>query len=277
VPTISFLAVAVFCLALLYFVETRVRSPVIDFKLFGRRGFISGSLANFTLVASAYSAFFLMPLYLGNIIRKEAFEIGLLLLPITVLIVIVAPVAGRVVDARGAKLPIVAGLACLALSASIQSTYTAGSSICWIVFGFIFMGLGWGAIFGSGAFAAISSLPKDLAGTAAGALWTLQNLGGSLGLAIAGVIFRDREKLSRQRISGRRHRAHAGAEGPRTHDAVGPRERAPYPEPVHGLNGRAHSPDIRERLHERLLGRFHIPPLSERRGICPDCPRYEGH
>jgi hypothetical protein len=101
VPTISFLAVAVFCLAPLYFVETRVRSPVIDFKLFGRRGFISGSLANFTLVASAYSAFFLMPLYLGNIIRKEAFEIGLLLLPITVLIVIVAPVAGRVVDARG--------------------------------------------------------------------------------------------------------------------------------------------------------------------------------
>jgi hypothetical protein len=58
------------------------------------------------------------------------------------------------------------------------------------------MGLGWGSIFGSGAFAAISSLPKELAGTATGALWTFQNLGGSIGLAVAGVIFRGREKIS---------------------------------------------------------------------------------
>jgi len=65
-----------------------------------------------------------------------------------------------------------------------------------VLFGFVFMGLGWGWMFGSGAFAAISSLPKELAGTATGALWTLQNLGGSLGLAVAGVIFRDRERLS---------------------------------------------------------------------------------
>lgn len=196
IRTFSLFSAAIICIAVFYVVEARVRSPIIDFKLFGRRGFISGSIANFTLVASAYSAFFLMPLYLGNIMHKEAFVIGLLLLPITVLIVLIAPLAGRVVDARGAKLPILAGLTCLALSALIQSTYKADSPMCWIMFGFIFMGLGWGWMFGSGAFAAISSLPKELAGTATGALWTLQNLGGALGLAVAGVIFRDREKLS---------------------------------------------------------------------------------
>jgi EmrB/QacA subfamily drug resistance transporter len=195
-PTMSLFAAAVVCLTVLYVVESKVHSPIIDFKLFGRRGFLSGACANFTLVAFAYSAFFLMPLYLGNIRGERPFGIGLLLLPITVLIVLVAPVAGRVVDSKGAKLPILAGLACLALSALIQSAYTSGSSIRWIVFGFIFMGLGWGGIFGSGAFAAISSLPKELAGTATGALWTLQNLGGSLGLAFAGVIFRRREKDS---------------------------------------------------------------------------------
>jgi EmrB/QacA subfamily drug resistance transporter len=199
VKTLSLFTVALVCIILFYVVETRVKSPIIDFKLFGRRGFISGSISNFTLVASAYSAFFLMPLYLGNIMHKEAFVIGLLLLPITVLIVVIAPFAGRVVDSRGAKLPILAGLACLALSALIQSTYKPESSMYWIVFGFIFMGLGWGWMFGSGAFAAISSLPKELAGTATGALWTLQNLGGSLGLAVAGVIFRDRERLTLDR------------------------------------------------------------------------------
>jgi EmrB/QacA subfamily drug resistance transporter len=194
--TLLFFLISVISLVSLYIVENRVKSPVIDFKLFERRGFLSGAFANFTLVAFGYSAFFLMPLYLGNIMRKEAFEIGLLLLPVTVLVVLVAPIAGRVVDSKGAKLPILAGLFCLAISALIQSTYKQDSPLMYIVFGFIFMGLGWGSIFGSGAFAAISSLPKELAGTATGALWTLQNLGGTLGLAFAGVIFRDRERIS---------------------------------------------------------------------------------
>ena len=194
--TILLFLVSAISLASLYLVECRVKSPIIDFKLFMSRGFLSGAFANFTLVAFGYSAFFLMPLYLGDILRKEAFEIGLLLLPITVLIVLVAPVAGRVVDSRGAKLPILAGLSALALNALIQSTFKPDSSLIYIVFGFLFMGLGWGSIFGSGAFAAISSLPKDLAGTATGALWTFQNLGGSIGLAVAGVIFRLEERLS---------------------------------------------------------------------------------
>ncbi|MFI5323852.1 MAG: hypothetical protein ACHQ6U_10040 [Thermodesulfobacteriota bacterium] len=73
--------------------------------------------------------------------RKESFEIGMLLLPITVLIVIIAPLAGRVVDSRGAKLPILAGLFCLAVSAFIQSTYKSDSSLSYIIFGFIFMGV----------------------------------------------------------------------------------------------------------------------------------------
>jgi hypothetical protein len=48
----------------------------------------------------------------------------------------------------------------------------------------------------SAAFSAISSLPHTLAGTASGALWTVQNLGGSIGLAIAGTIFRHAERTS---------------------------------------------------------------------------------
>ena len=194
--TTTFFSAAVLSLTALYIVESKVKSPIIDFKLFASRGFLSGAFANFTLVAFGYSAFFLMPLYLGNILRKEPFEIGFLLLPITALIVFAAPLAGRLVDSRGAKLPILVGLSALAVSALIQSTYKPDSSLIYVVFGFIFMGLGWGSIFGSGAFAAISSLPKELAGTATGALWTFQNLGGSIGLAIAGVFFRREEELT---------------------------------------------------------------------------------
>lgn len=192
--TIIFFAVAALSLISLYIVESVVKFPILNFRLFASRGFLSGAFANFTLVGFGYSAFFLMPLFLGNIQGKEPFEVGLLLLPVTVLIVLIAPLAGRVVDSRGAKLPILAGLSALAISALIQSTYKSESPLVYILSGFIFMGIGWGAIFGSGAFAAISSLPRELAGTATGALWTFQNLGGSILLALAGVIFRHKEK-----------------------------------------------------------------------------------
>ncbi|MDA2920778.1 MFS transporter [Desulfobacterota bacterium AH_259_B03_O07] len=193
ISIILFIA-AIGSLIALYLVESRVSSPNIDFALFANSGFLSGALANFALISFAYSAFFLMPLFLRNIIGKEPYEIGLFLLPITVMIVIVAPIAGRIVDAKGAKLPILMGLAALVVTGFVQSTFKDDSSIFYILFGFIFMGIGWGFIYGSGAFAAISSLPQKLAGTATGALWTIQNLGGSIGLAIAGVIFRHRER-----------------------------------------------------------------------------------
>jgi hypothetical protein len=84
----------------------------------------------------------------------------------------------------------------LAVSALVQSTLRDDSSLFHILTGFVFVGLGWGLILSSAAFSAISSLPHTLAGTASGALWTFQNLGGSVGLAIAGTIFRHAERVS---------------------------------------------------------------------------------
>jgi EmrB/QacA subfamily drug resistance transporter len=195
-PTIALALVAVVALGLLYVVELKAKSPILDLKLFANRGFLSGALANFTLMAFAYSAFFLMPLYLRSIAGKEPYVIGFLMLPITLLIVIVAPIAGKIVDTKGAKLPVLLGLFSLAISALVQSTLRDDSSQFHILAGFVFVGIGWGLVLSSAAFCAISSLPHTLSGTASGALWTFQNLGGSIGLAIGGTIFRHAERTS---------------------------------------------------------------------------------
>ncbi len=195
-PTVALALTAVVSLGLLYVVESKVKSPILDLELFANRGFLSGAFANFTLIGFAYSAFFLMPLYLRSIVGQEPYAIGFLMLPITVLIVIVAPIAGRLVDTKGAKPPVLLGLLSLAVSALVQSTLRDDSSFFHILTGFVFVGLGWGLILSSAAFSAISSLPQTLSGTASGALWTFQNLGGSIGLAIAGTIFRHAERTS---------------------------------------------------------------------------------
>jgi len=194
--TIIFFIVAVVSLITFSIVEKKVKNPILDFNLFLNRSFVSGALANFTVIAFAWAAFFLMPIFLGNIRGEDALYIGFFLLPITVLIILVAPYSGRLVDTRGAKIPILVGLAALAASGLVQATFGVSSEPYYIIFGFLFMGIGWGFIYGSGAFAAISSLPKEQAGTATGALWTFQNLGGAAGLAIAGIIFRHIERKS---------------------------------------------------------------------------------
>jgi EmrB/QacA subfamily drug resistance transporter len=195
-PTLALALTAVVSLGLLLVVESKVKSPILDLGLLANRGFLAGAFANFTLMGFAYSAFFLMPLYLRGIVGQEPYAIGFLMLPITVLIVIVAPIAGRMVDTKGAKLPVLLGLLSLAVSALIQSTLRDDSSLVHILIGFVFVGLGWGLVLSSAAFSAISSLPPTLSGTASGALWTFQNLGGSIGLAIAGTIFRHAERTS---------------------------------------------------------------------------------
>ena len=195
-PTIALALVAIVSLGCLYVVECNVKSPILNLALFANRGFLSGACANFTLMAFAYSAFFLMPLYLRSIVGQEPFAIGFFMLPITVLIVIVAPIAGRIVDTRGAKLPVLLGIVSLAVSALVQSMLRVDSSLFHMLTAFVFVGLGWGLILSSAAFSAISSLPQTLAGTASGALWTAQNLGGSIGLALAGTIFRHAERTS---------------------------------------------------------------------------------
>jgi len=194
--TIVFFVVAIASLIALFVVEKKAKAPMLDFDLFIKRGFLSGALANFTVIAFGWAAFFLMPLYLGIIRGEDALHIGFFLLPITALIILVAPYSGRMVDTRGAKIPILIGLAALAGSGLVQATFGVNSEPYYIIFGFLFMGIGWGFIYGSGAFAAISSLPKELAGTATGALWTVQTFGGAVGLAIAGIIFRHIEKES---------------------------------------------------------------------------------
>ncbi len=82
---------------------------------------------------------------------------------------------------------------CYVISALIQSYFNTNTTILWLILAFIFMGAGWGSILGPTSAAAINSLPKKNAGIATGVLWTIQVLGGAIGIAIVGVLFQSKE------------------------------------------------------------------------------------
>lgn len=170
-------------------VERKVAAPLLQLSLFANGRFLVASLANFALAFFYCAAFFLLPLYLGTVRAQGSSQIGWLLLPITAVMALVSPQAGKLADRFGTTPVLAAGFACLALSAGLQANFTATSSWIQVVLALACMGVGWGAILGPATAAALASVPAPQAGVAMGASWTLHNVGAALGLTLATVLY----------------------------------------------------------------------------------------
>jgi MFS family permease len=138
------------------------------------------------------------PLYLQTVRNDAPYIAGLMLLPISALVVIVPPVIGRYVDRAGPMRFIVVGQAFLALSALVQFFFEPASPVPLVLFGLGLFGLGWGLQQASSAVAATGALPPASAGLAIGVLYSVWNFGSSVGLAVGGLIF---EELDRAHLN----------------------------------------------------------------------------
>lgn len=187
---ITFFAIAAIAFICFYFSEKKSHYPILPPQLFANKTFASCAVALFCMVFFIWAAFFLMPLYLQNIRKEEPYMVGLMLLPITATLAILSPVAGHGGDVLSPKKLILFGLLCLVLAALGQGFFQPQSSL-WLVLGsFIAMGIAWAFVTNPAVAKGIGSMPHHLSGTATGVLWTVQNIGGAIGLALTGTIFR---------------------------------------------------------------------------------------
>lgn len=176
---------------LFYFIEKHSKEPIIEFSFFINERFLSSALAVFFAIFFTWGTFFLMPIYLQNVLDYTPFLAGIVLLLITFPFVIVSPIVGKIEHKIRPKIFILLGTFLCGCSAAISLFFTTQTSIIPIIFCFMAFGLGWGVMFGPCVTAGISTLPPEKSGLAAGSLNTLQETGGSLGLAICGSILRN--------------------------------------------------------------------------------------
>lgn len=185
---IGLLVGAVALLALFYVVECRSTSPIVEFKLFKNHRFIGSVIATFFLAFFYCPAFFLMPAYLHDVLQLPDMTVGLLLLPTTGLVAALSPVVGRLVDRKGPVGLLVAGFACLALSALMQANLSVDGPLGYMLTAFALMGIGWACILGPSTAASLAAVPERIGAVAMGSAWTLHNIGGALGLAAGASI-----------------------------------------------------------------------------------------
>jgi EmrB/QacA subfamily drug resistance transporter len=185
---LSLLALAVVALVTFVVLESRQRIPMLDLSLFRNASF-SGANAVMGLVGLAmFGIFFFNSLYLQNVLGYSAIKTGAAFLPMTVLIILVAPVAGKFTDRLGPRWLMGAGMTLLTGSLLLFGTLDERSSFWNILPALLVGGFGMAITMAPTTTAAMSSVPVDKAGVGSAVINSMRQVGGSLGIAIMGTL-----------------------------------------------------------------------------------------
>jgi EmrB/QacA subfamily drug resistance transporter len=181
-------AVALVGLTVFVVLELRQRAPMLDLSLF-KNGTFAGANAVMMLVGLAmFGVFFFISLFMQNILGYSAIQAGASFLPMTVLIILIAPAAGKFSDRVGSRWLMGGGMILLSVSLFLFSRLDAASDFWNILPGLIVGGFGMGLVMTPTTAAAMGSVPVDKAGVGSAVLNSMRQVGGSLGIAVIGAI-----------------------------------------------------------------------------------------
>ncbi|HEX3242554.1 MAG TPA: MFS transporter [Solirubrobacterales bacterium] len=195
---VSLLAGSAALLAAFVGVESRVREPMLPLGLFRRASFTGVQLSAFALSASVFALFLYTSLYLQNYLGYSPFQAGLRYLPITVVTFLIAPVAGMLLSRVPARVLLSFGLATAGVGLLLMAGVHAGAEWTTLLAGFLVLGVGGGLLNPVIGDVALSVVPKERSGMAAGIMDTFRQVGVSVGVAVWGAVFvaRGADKVS---------------------------------------------------------------------------------
>lgn len=203
---VALLAAAGVLMAAFVAIERRVAEPMLPLGLFRRPAFTGVQLAAFAVSGSLFSLFLYLSLYLQNGLGYTPFETGVRYLPVTVASFVAAPIAGMLLSRVPARIMMSGSLAVAGVGLLLMAGVEAGDDWTTLLAGFLLAGAGVGFLNPVIADVALSVVPKERSGMAAGINDTFRQVGVAVGIAVWGAIFvsRGADKVSELAI-GRAH------------------------------------------------------------------------
>jgi EmrB/QacA subfamily drug resistance transporter len=160
--------------------------PLIEMRCFRSAQFSGATLTAVCAFAALGGFLFLNTLYLQDVRGYSALHAGLYLLPMAAMVVVFAPLSGRITGIRGPRLPMaVAGIA-IAASGIMLTRLTAGTPASWLIVCYLAFGIGVGMVNPAITNSAVSGMPRSQSGVAAAIASTSRQVGTSLGVAVIG-------------------------------------------------------------------------------------------
>jgi EmrB/QacA subfamily drug resistance transporter len=183
-------AFAVAAVALVVFVvlERVQRAPMLPLDLFRNRTYTGANLVVLLVALAMFGVFFFVSLYMQNILGFSPVEAGAAFLPLTVVIILLAPVAGKASDRLGSRWLMTGGMVLVAAQLLYFSQLDESSTFWTLLPGLLVGGAGMGLTMTPSTAAATRALPVDKAGVGSAVLNAFRQVGGSIGIALMGAI-----------------------------------------------------------------------------------------
>jgi EmrB/QacA subfamily drug resistance transporter len=181
-------AIAVVGMVAFVLLERHQRVPMLDLSLFKNGTFTGANLTMMLVGLAMFGVFLYVSIYLQNILGYSAIQAGATFLPMTVFIVVLAPIAGKLSDRLGSRWLMSAGMTLVAISLLIDSTFDVHSSFWNILPALILGGAGMASAMTPTTAAAMGAVSVDKAGVGSAVLNSMRQVGGSLGIAVMGAI-----------------------------------------------------------------------------------------
>ncbi|MFI0239459.1 MFS transporter [Streptomyces sp. NPDC016845] len=176
--------------ALTWFVRRQLtlRAPLLDMRLFRRRGFSGAVLADLLTVLGLSGLVFFLSQFLQLVQGRRPFEAGMAELPAAVGAVVAGLIAGVVARRFSVRGVVAGGLAAIGLALAALTTLSQDTGYPLLGAVLLVVGVGAGFSFTVTADVILSSVPKEQAGAASAVSETAYELGAALGIALLGSI-----------------------------------------------------------------------------------------
>ena len=190
--TLAFLIGGAAVVALFVLIELRTAEPLLPMRLFANQSLSIGTVVVIINFFALFGATFFMSLYLQNVQGFSPVEAGVRTLPLSLALMVCAPLSGVLTERFGPRPAMVGGLAAVAAALFLLTGLHADSGYQALWPPFALLGVGIGLVLTASSDAIIGNASVDDAGIAGGLQTTAVQLGGVLGTAILGSVLTSR-------------------------------------------------------------------------------------
>lgn len=187
-----FLAAVVILSFLFWRVEERAADPLLRFSLFRLRGFGTSNAAIFLLHSIMYAILVAVPLFLQQGRGVSPSTTGLVMSIYSLVQVLISPLAGRLSDRLGRRLPVIAGGLLYVAAAGVLWGVTPQTPLLFVVGALAAGGVGTGLASAPIQAAALAEVPPELVGVGAGVWYSSRYLGNIGGALLTGLLLPQR-------------------------------------------------------------------------------------
>jgi EmrB/QacA subfamily drug resistance transporter len=187
--TIGLLTASAVLIVSFFLIESRTKAPLLPLRILRLRTLAGSNLSALIATAAVFSQFFLLTLYMQQVLHYSALKTGVAYIGLTVTTIALSAVAQGLVTRFGVRRVLPVGLALSTVALVLFAQLPVDGHYFWDLFpGFIISGLGLAFVFIPMSIGALTGVHPADAGIASGLINTSQQIGGAVGVAAATTI-----------------------------------------------------------------------------------------